>query len=274
MKTRGQIDPTSVANMWTMSRPRGEDRTNQMEMWKVVGLLSVHTLNAFAILKVAAGIESRDDVLYKAELCGGLVLCDGGDNFDMALAGISMAGRNSRFEFRSMEEGPFSAVLIFPSPLIYTMNDRAMLYGVIQHELRHFMDFVENGRKPIESDYFVPHDGGYELDVDKYSRNITEMRAHADQAAALMRIMGGGVNAKKAIRESHLGGHMIPDIVEAMMAFIDALDEENRRAGFSESIDPPAVVARSEDHDVRALVGHLERMVEVMKFSNNVFPRK
>jgi len=82
--------------------------------------------------------------------------------------------------------------------------------------------------------------------------------------------MGGAENAKKAIKGSHFGSMMISEMTDALMAFIDALDAENRAAGVKEAIDPPAAVVRSEDHDVRALVGHLERMCEVMKFSNNV----
>lgn len=268
MKIKGRIDPPSVADMWMRSRPQGESRTNQMEMWSIVGMISDNDSNIRMLL---SRDKTSEKVLYKKKTCGGLLACPGDENPDLAHAGIVADASKSRFEFLSfvMRGGYFGEVYFFPAPMAYAMDDRAMLFGIIQHELRHYMDFLDNGRKPIETDYLSQTQGGYELDVDAYARNITEMRAHADQAASLLRIMGGAENAKKAIRESHFGAMMVSDMSEAMMAFIDALDRENASA-VAESIDPPAIVARSEDHEVRKLVGHLERMCEAMKFSNNL----
>jgi hypothetical protein len=268
---RGSIDPTSVADMWMRSRPRGEDRTNQMEMWEITGLLSDNRTNAFLMTSKNAEMPA-ERILYRKKTCGSLLVCSADDNPDLAFGGISTDESKSRFEFVAfrMHGAVFGEVHIFPSTLVYGNDDRAMLFGIIQHELRHYMDFLDNGRKPIETDYIHKSADGYELDVDSYARNITEMRAHADQAANLLRIMGGAENAKKAIKGSHFGSMMISEMTDAMMAFIDALDEENKKAGVKEAIDPPAAVVRSEDQDVRALVGHLERMCEVMRFSNNV----
>lgn len=269
MRIKGSIDPVSVADMWMRSRPRGDDRTNQMEMWEVVGLLSDNRTNAFLIRNKDASMP-EERVLYRKSACGNLLACSGDDNPDLAFAGISTS--RPRFEFVAFRrnDSVLGEVHLFPSPLTYRNDDRAMLFGIVQHELRHHMDFLDNGRMPIETDYLHRSSDGYELDVDAYSRNITEMRAHADQAAALLRIMGGAENAKKAIRESQFGSMMVSDMTDAMMAFIEALDKENESAVARESIDPPAIVAKSEDHDVRKLVGHLERMCEVMRFSNNV----
>jgi hypothetical protein len=243
-----------------------------MEMWNLVGLLSESADNARLALDASRGLDF-EEYLYDEPLCGGLMICSDQNRRDTAEAGIVTNRHASKFEMQSRGSGGvFEAmVLILPAPLIYGVNDRAMLFAVIQHELRHYMDFLDNDRKPVEANYWVPSGpGSFELDVDAYSRNITEMRAHADQAANLLRIMGGAENAKKAIKGSHFGSMMISEMTDAMMAFIDALDEENKKAGVREAIDPPAAVARSEDHDVRALVGHLERMCDVMRFSNNV----
>jgi hypothetical protein len=268
---RGSIDPTSVADMWMRTRPRDESRTNQMEMWEVVGLLSDNRTNAFLVINKDTSMPA-ERILYRKKTCGGLLACSGEENPDLVFGGISTDESKSRFEFVAFRAhgAIFGEVHLFPSALIYDNNDRAMLFGIVQHELRHYMDFLDNDRKPIETDYLHRSADGYELDVDAYSRNITEMRAHADQAANLLRIMGGAENAKKAIKGSQVGSMMVSDMKDAMMAFIDALDAENRAAGLKEYSDPPAAVARSEDQDVRALVGHLERMCEVMRFSNNV----
>lgn len=271
MRIKGTIDPTSVADMWMRSRPRGEDRTSQMGMWEIVGLLSDNRTNAFLIVNKDQGMPV-ERVLYRRQACGSLLVCSGDEHTDLAFGGISTDASKSRFEFISFRgsERIYGELHLFPAAMIYENDDRALLFGIVQHELRHYMDFIDNGRRPIETNYLHKAAGGYELDIDAYSRNITEMRAHADQAANLMRIMGGAENAKKAIRESQIGAMMISDMTDAMMAFIEALDKENKSAEASESVDPQAVVVNSEDHDVRRLVGHLVRMCEVMKFSNNI----
>ncbi len=251
------------------SRPQGEDRTNQMEMWEITGLLSDNRTNAFLIANKNSEMPA-ERTLYKKKTCGGLLVCPGEDNPDLTYGGIST--EEPRFEFVTLKMNGtfFGEVNLFPSALVYYNDDRAMLFGIIQHELRHYMDFLDNNRTPIKTDYVQKTSDGYEIDLDAYARNITEMRAHADQAANLIRIMGGAENAKKTIRASSFGSMMISEMTDAMMAFIDALDAENKAAGVNEAIDPPAAVVRSEDHEVRALVGHLERMCEVMRFSNNV----
>jgi len=250
--------------MWMMSRPRDEGRTVQMEMWNLVGLLSDTEANLRLISKLKTGLK-EEAALYKKTMCGGLLSCSAEEHPDMAFAGISAS--NARFEFSAFKKfgGIFGELEVYPAPSTYLMEDRAMLYSVIQHELRHFMDFLDNGRRPIETDYWLS--GSYRIDLDKYSRNITEMRAHADQAAALLRIMGGAENAKKAIRQSQIGMSMVSEMNNAMMLFIDMLEEENI---VKEFVEPPAAVARSEDHDVRTLVGHLQRMFEVMRLSNSL----
>lgn len=247
-----------------MSRPRDEGRTVQMEMWNLVGVLSDPETNIRLIPKLGKS-PTEEVTLYKRPMCGGLLSCSKEDHPDMAFAGISAS--DARFEFRASKKfgAIFGELQIYPAPFTYLLEDRAMLYGAIQHELRHFMDFLDNGRQPVEIDYWLS--GGYGIDLDRYSRNITEMRAHADQAAALLRIMGGGENAKKAIRQSQLGMSMVPEMTKAMMLFIDMLEKENT---VKEFVDPPAAVVRSEDHDVRTLVGHLQRMFDAMRFSNSL----
>lgn len=273
MKIKGQIDPTSVADMWMRSRPRGDGRVNQMEMWQLVGILSDNKTNID--MAIDKGGPAGEKTLYNKKTCGGLLACPGDQNPDLSLGGIAKDPAMSRFEFQSFRKGVafFGELHFFPAPMRYANDDRAMLFGIVQHELRHYMDFLDNERRPIETGYLRDSAGGYELDLDAYSRNITEMRAHADQAAELLRIMGGAENAKKAIRESQFGLMMVSELSEAMMAFIDALDRQNGSVA-AEAAEPTAVVVRSEDHEVRRLVGHLERMCEVMKFSNNVGPKK
>jgi len=261
---RGEVDPTSAADMWMRTRPRDSGRADQMEVWKLVGLLSDDLTNAIFSLALGRGVDLSKK-LYEESLCGGLVLCSG-DPRDIAIGGVVGKLGDSKFGFQPSESGDSCIVFIIPNALIYDVEDRAMLFGIIQHELRHYMDFLDNERKPIPVDYYVDKgDGDYEVDVAAYSRNITEMRAHADQAIVLVRIMGGAKNAKSAIERSQLGGGLLQG---AMMAFIDALEAEARSLG--ENFDPPAVVRQAEDHDVRKLVFHLGKMCELIKFSNNV----
>jgi len=269
-RIKGHIDPTSTADAWMRSRPRDESRVSQGEMWKVVGLLSDNQENAHLLVQMLKGYDFENYV-YERPICGGILLCSGNQG-DIAEAGIITNRRESKFQFSVYEsnEGFEGRLIILPAPMVYSLDDRAMLFGIIQHELRHYMDFIDNDRKPIEQDYLNQTvSGGFELDVPAYSRNITEMRAHADQASALLRVMGGAKKAKEAIKSSQFGSMMVSDMTDAMMAFIDALDKENG-AKVQESLEPPAAVVRSEDHDIRELVGHLKRMCEAMKFSNNV----
>lgn len=272
MKIVGSIHPPSVADMWMRARPKGDDRTNQMEMWTLVGLLSDRTTNQ--TIMVAPSLAPRGGNLYDKKICGGLLTCYEEKGNNRALATVVSDPSKTRFELRvaGPQNGPFDAVLIIaPTALTYKVEDQAMLFGFVQHELRHFMDFMDHNWKPVKDlEYTRVIPGGYEIDIDLYTRNITEMRAHADQATAIIRIMGSAENAKKAIADSRLASGMIPEIRESMMLFIDLLAKE---ASISEMVEPPAVVVRSEDHDVRKLVSHLERMFEVMRFSNNIRPK-
>lgn len=262
---RGDLDPASTADMWMRFRPGDSGRVDEMEVWKLVGLLSDARINSVIMLAESLGIV-LDKKLYERYLCGGLMTCQ--DNqADIAIGGVMGKLGDSKFSC-SFSESRECIVYILPNALIYDMDDRAMLFGIIHHELRHYMDYLDNDRNLIPPDYYVDKGGGdYEVDVAAYSRNITEMRAHADQAIVLIRIMGGAKNAKAAINRSQLGGGLLQD---AMMAFIDALEAESRSRSLGENFDPPAVVRQAEDHDVRKLVFHLGKMCELMKFSNNV----
>lgn len=268
------MHPDSVADMWMRSRPQG-DRSNQMEMWKLVGALTDANKNADIMLAYSRGQAPKDVVVYDRNLCGGLVDCPAEKGRNRAFGSIVGNPADTRFELRveGYQNMPLDASLIIaPTALIYSVSDMAMIFGFIQHELRHFMDFIDNDWKPVKDlEYQRVIPGGYEIDIDKYGRNITEMRAHADQCIVLIKIMGGAENAKKAIEESVFASGMIPEMRKTMLVFIDLLGKE---ASMKESFDPPAVVVRSEDHDVRKLVSHLERMCEVMRFSNNIRLRK
>lgn len=252
-----------------MSRPKDEGRAIQMEMWKLVGLLSDDNANIHLIKELRKGRVPADASLYRETMCGGLLSCDRKENPDLAMAGISVADPRFQVETTQKFGGFFADLSVYTPPATYLIEDKAMLFGIVQHELRHFMDFLDNGRRPVDTDYYLQ--GDYDIDLDRYSRNITEMRAHADQAASLLRIMGGADNAKKAIKQSHFGMAMVPEMTKAMMSFIDMLDEEN---AVKEFVEPPGVVVRSEDHEVRALVGHLQKMFEVMRLSNSIRPKK
>lgn len=277
MKTRGNIDPHSVADMWMRSMPKDHSRLDQMEMWRLVGAVSDNGLNAAILLDFMLGMSAREKIVYSRPLCGGLVLCSE-KNGDSALAGVTPKPSKTKFECvywnKVGRDEIYCTLIMLPLALVYSTEDKAMLFGILQHELRHYLDFLEENRsvkQGEEEEYMVKsEDGGYEIDVDKYARNIHEMRSHAEQAATLIRIMGGTDNAKKALRNSQFGSIMLPAMVETMEIFIELL---GKREVTSEALDPVTIVRRSEDHDARTLKGHLERIIETMSFSNNVRPK-
>lgn len=255
-----KVDPYSTARMWAHHAPKNETRINQMEVWTLVGKVSDRETNVEGI-KAALGMRGRFIKVYEREICGGLLFCSN-RSLGKAVGGISPERSEIMFWAGEDKIGHLSFI---PRALVYYDDDRAMFAGFVHHELRHAMDFMDTGIMP-ENDYMkMGSSGGYEIDEAAYARNIFEMRAHVEQAMGLVRIMGGPENAKGSIRNSQFARGLVPETVATMISFIDNFYDE-----LKENIDPPAIVARSEDHDVRSLVMHLEKAIELVRFSNNV----
>lgn len=251
-----KVDPYSTARMWAHHAPKNETRINQMEVWTLVGKVSDLDSN-LKVFKSFSPIE-----VYEKEICGGLLFCSN-DSLGKAVGGIHPV--KPEIMFWMLPNDMVGHLSFIPTALVYYENDRAMLAGFVHHELRHAMDYMDTGTAP-ENDYMkMGSSGEYEIDEAAYSRNIYEMRAHVDQAMSLVRIMGGPENAKKAIRGSQFYRQLLPETVATMISFIDNFYEDVK-----ENIEPPAVVVRSEDHDVRSLVLHLEKAIELVRFSNNI----
>lgn len=267
---KGKIDPSSVADLWLRGKPKDENRTNPMEMYFFVGALS--DKNANLVAAVHSNSLNQDLVVYDKPISKNLLV----DDYNSLGDAVSLITKNpNRFQCsfiaREKEKNNFIGYILFAHPpSYYDEKDKFVIFSILQHELRHAMDFVDNNNKPIPNDYVFPKsDGSYEIDVDLYSRNITEVRAHSDQARIILKLLGRKL-AKDAIKTSKFT-LADSEMREAMLILIDALADE---AGVAESIEgivnPPAVVVKSEDHEIRKLENHLVKILELLKFSNFV----
>lgn len=269
-KKKGKIDPASIANLWFRGKPQDEDRTNHMEMYYFVGALSNKEANLVAAIHPNS--LTQDLIVYNKPISKNLLV----EEYEALENAVSLITKNPKmfqcsFVSREQNKDNFTGFILFAHPpSYYDDKDRFVLFSILQHELRHAMDFVDNNNKPIPNDYMFPNkDGGYEIDVDLYSRNITEVRAHADQAKVILKLLGRKL-AKEAIKTSKFT-LADTEMREAMIILIDALaDEASISENISDIANPPAIVVKSEDHEVRKLENHLTKILELLKFSNFV----
>lgn len=264
---KGTIDPSSIADLWFKSKPKDTSRTNEMEMYEFVGALSNVKTNTSCLVVQLVGLPIKDEIVYNKPLSNNL-LNGQYSNLEKAFAAIS-GDHNSYIQaFISREvkkdEWIGSVFFIIP-PMFYEVEDKHMLFSTVQHELRHALDFVDFNNKPIPNNYMKPQlDGSYEVDIDLYSRNATEARAHSDQAMLLIKKLGKE-EAKKTVRGSKIS-LANAEMREAMVLLIDKLAEEV----VEENLSPVAVVSKAEDTEARELVDHLVKILELFRFRNFV----
>lgn len=275
-RNASDIDPKSIADLWQKGMPKDENRTNEMEMRNFVGSLTDQMANYLSFSDPRG--KTHDIVCYDKPLSRNLLLEDC-PKLENAVAVITHNEDIMQCSFLTWkrEDDFIGTVLFAHPPANYDIRDKFFLFSVLQHELRHAMDFVDNNNAPIENDYLFPKDdGGYEIDTELYSKNFTEVRAHSDQARVLLRLVGRNL-AKDAIRNSRF---TLADAAmrEAMVILIDALaakDSSIKNVGvgsYAENIDriinPPAVVVKAEDNEIRQLELHLYKILDLMRFSN------
>jgi hypothetical protein len=157
-------------------------------------------------------------------------------------------------------------------PLVYTMEDRALLAGIIRHELRHAADFVSVGGN-------ISGMGGANQEIaftnpDLYIRSIQECRAFSDQLNWLLKTMGGNSSAVlRAIKSSKFFG-MSPDFAKVAEYFLDGLVKQQ-----NEDATPPphpTLVSKAPkapglvDEQAHQILSLLSKIINKMRFSNFV----
>lgn len=264
---KGNIDPSSIADLWFRSKPKDTSRTNEMEMYEFVGILSNVKTNIQHISAQLLGNSAGDKIVYNKSLSNNL-LNGQYSNLEKALAAISINHNNyiQAFVPREVKKDEWIGnVLFILPPMFYEVEDKHMLFSTVQHELRHALDFVDFNNKPIPNNYMKPQsDGSYEVDIDLYARHTSEARAHADQAMLLVKKLGKE-EAKKVVKDSSNTLANV-EMREAMMLLIDKLAEEV----VEENLSPVAVVSKAEDAEARELVNHLVKILELFRFRNFV----
>jgi|LakMenEpi03Aug12_release.lakeMendotaPanAssembly.Ray.scaffolds.fasta_scaffold04759_4 hypothetical protein len=264
--TTGKIDPSSIADLWFKSKPKDNSRTNEMEMYEFVGALSNTKTNIdFIAIGMLLGGHINDEVVYDKMLSDNL-LKGQYSNLEKAFGVISLNRSSYIQAFIAKEDKKdewTGDVLFIMPPMLYEEQDRHMFFSTVQHELRHALDFVDFNNKPIKSDYMKPQlDGSYEVDIDLYSRHVSEARAHSDQAVVLIKKLGKE-EAKNVIKNSRFS-LASDEMREAMVLLIDKLAEE----AVKENLAPVAVVSKAEDSESRELVNHLTKILELFRFRN------
>lgn len=264
----GDTDPTTIATAWKRLGPTDRLPLDMNELWSLVMKVGDPARNRSFLDTVALDREPEDVEVYKNRLDAIL-------NAPGIIGTVTgrIAGRNPDFSCRPKknlwnaaygEKTIESHVLIAPPPLDYGRDDLALLSSIVVHELRHAHDFHEtDGAAAGAVDYYRDKGTHVEIDMDLYARNILECRAHSDQVRHLIKTMGGGEKAKRVLVESVLAGMFIPRLRDSMIELVGLLCSTN------ESREPPAIVAKSEDH-VSEAVGLVRKICESFKFSRFV----
>jgi len=255
----GDADVPTVARTWKSLGPQSpaHEQLNLNEVWRMVMLIGDPANNRAWKETVLLGVDPPEKEVYSNRLESMVNV----PNIKGTVAG-RISPKNARFhcENRKLE----SHVLIAPAPLEYGKDDLAMLSSIVVHELRHAMDFHEIGAMDVGS-YFNDKGTHMEINMDLYAQNVLEARAHADQVKYLIKIMGGGDKAKRILVESTLARGLVPRLRECMIEFIDMACEQP----VGESWNPPAIVARAENHAEQA-VDLVKEICESFKFSRYV----
>lgn len=262
----GDTDPTTVAGAWKRLAPTDRLPVEMNELWRLVMAVSDPARNRSYLEIVALGSRPKDLEVYKNRINAllnlpGLLGTVTGKIVDYEKADFHCRPRTNMMSAALGDKGVESHVLIAPPPLEYGKDDLALLSSIVVHELRHAADFHEtDGAAAGAEDYYRDK---LTIDIDLYARNILECRAHADQVRHLVETMGGGEKARRVLVESVLARALVPRLRDSMLELVDLLCARN------ESWEPPAVVARSEDH-VGAAVELVRGICESFRLSRFV----
>lgn len=270
----GTTDPVTMARTWERLAP-GNPAQNLLEMdevWRMAFAVSDNGKNRRLWQSMVVGSGSPDDLLVYSNRLGAITKVP--DILGHATGAISAENPGFYCEPRKRPNfmaaahgmkapGIESHVHVAPPPLEYDNRDRAMLVGIIVHELRHAMDFHEMGDTMGQTSYNRNKGTHVEIDIDEYGRNVLESRAHADQVKSIIQSMGGGERARSALRETTLAGMFVPRLRESMLELIDLL------CGIEESYRPEVQVRVERDQAEQA-VAIIREICESFEFRKYV----
>lgn len=260
--SRGSTDPRTMAGNWERLAPQNpvQNQVDINRVWSMVRRMSNNEANrAWVELIERVGTKLPDVTVFKSPL-DEMVKVPG----IMGVVSGEISQEDPGFYCSPMtkdETGELrgkvaNLVRIAPPPLVYTNDDRALLAGIILHELRHAIDFHEMGGTMGSIDYTRDMGTHYEINIDEYARNILECRAHADQVKNLISTLGGGERARRALRETAFSRIFVPELRDSMLELVDLLCSKN------ENFSPPAIVRTVDRNESERAIDIIENICE------------
>lgn len=255
--------------MWLHNTPHDSPQ-NDTEVWKFAETMADPQKNADLMLKLVSGQMFSPIPRYgPKKICGNLLMANSPLLKD-ARGEIVPHPKLAMFGF-GLEPPVAGELIVATVPVAYTMEDRALLAGIIRHELRHAADFISMGGhvKGVGATGELAA-----LDPDAYVSHIMECRAFSDQLKWLLKLMGSSAAAvMKAIRSSPFFG-MDPDFAKCAEYFLEGLTKQKNEAALPAMHQPPAMVRKAETPHGKMqfdqITQLLHQIMQKMRFANNV----
>lgn len=207
-------DKAGVAQRWLSALPGEKSAIIESEVWVFVEAMANPKKNGAAFNKLIRHISFPSDIRYgPKKICGNLLTINS-DLLKDATGQIISNPRETMFGLGA-EGDVLGELLISHPPLVFAMEDKALLASIIRHELRHGMDIASmGGGMGIE-----PSGSLIETDFDGYLSHVLEARAYSDQLRWLLQIMGNNIDSVlRLLRKPPFG--FSPDMVECSKYFL------------------------------------------------------
>jgi hypothetical protein len=266
-------DKQGVVKRWVNSMPPESDSPQiDSEVWTFTEAMADARKNATAIswaISARGKHSSQSDVRYGPKRISGNLLLVNSPLLKDAVGIVTLDPSNTQCSF--IPDGPpeiIGSLIIALPPFTYSMEDKAILAGVIRHELRHASDFVSMGGKVSGIGY--PSKMTMDLDRAAYYSHIVEARAYADQLRWYLRMMGNDSGkVMSALAQSELFG-ADKELQECAKYFL----EEISKSPVSEDAQPVAkhanMAGMSEKTMVNKAVQNLSKIVELFRLKHNI----
>ena len=153
------------------------------------------------------------------------------------------------------------SMLIQAPPCYIDNEDKELLRGIITHELRHAVDWI-NPKIEVEVT------GHYAPDVKRYAESLTEARAFASQLESLMERIGNPNKVMQLLKSG--GGGPFRMNRELMSYAIDFLKNYKQYREQAEPLftQPPAIVRPAQESAAAYVAQKIAKIVSSMLFSN------
>lgn len=254
-------NPGGAADMWMHNLPHDSPQ-NDTEIWKFSEAMASPRQNAELMAHLMIGIDFHPIMRYGPKKISGNLLNLNSPLLREATGEIVSHPKQMLFGF-GVEEPIKGKLIIAAPPVAYTPEDRALLAGIIRHELRHAADFVHmggNGKGMATGELAT-------TDLDGYVNHIMEARAFSDQLRWVLKLMGNNVPlVMDALKKSAFFG-MGDTFAKVAQYFLEALVKHK-----NEAVVPIVSKAENPDMQVNAKKAAylVMKILKIMQFSNLV----